>query len=179
VLRAERPSSPADDLAARQQWSDADGLPTEVVAFCQSGISVIAGVRDPERGPVAAVALACRILPAQTVRILLPRSGNEPMLQALMSGSGLAVTFSRPITHRSIQLKGQTAKVVAADPEDLREVKRQCAILHAELVSVGYPASFCSGYLHHAADDLVAIDFVPQSAFVQTPGPGAGGALLP
>ncbi len=49
--------------------------------------------------------------------------------------------------------------------------------LGEELRDVDYTARFTAAFCAVDPDDLVAIDFDPTSAFVQTPGPGAGAEL--
>jgi hypothetical protein len=55
------------------------------------------------RQPIAGLGLACREEPSGALRILLRRRGNERLLHAIEDGAPVAVTFSQPTTHRSIQ----------------------------------------------------------------------------
>ena len=49
----------------------------------------------------------------------------------------------------------------------------------AELIAMGYSEAFYRAYLHHEPHELTVIEFMPEEAFVQTPGPSAGSALTP
>ncbi|SDB59560.1 hypothetical protein SAMN02982931_04810 [Bauldia litoralis] len=89
------------------------------------------------------------------------------------------MTFTQPSTHRSIQLKADSAVLSTVDATDGAAVAVQTAGLRAELVDDGYSEAFAAAYCAYEPDELAAVDFVPESAFVQTPGPNAGSALQP
>ena len=175
--RAERPSTPSDDLAARRPWRTPDGaLAPELAAFCQCGTSVCLASSDSRREPIAALGLACRMDGAR-LRILLKRRGNERLLQAVAAAAPIAVTFSQPETHRSIQFKASTASLDPLLPADEPELARQTAAMRDELINVGYSAAFATVYCMFERQDVVAVVITPDLAFVQTPGPAAGNAL--
>lgn len=178
--RALEPHTPEIDLKARQGVA-ADGVLTpELAQFCQGGVSVILGVSAPGEPPLAGTGWGCRVLPGGRMRLLLQRSANEPLLDLVRRGGGVAATFSQPITHRSIQVKGSQAVVVeATGEEDRRQALRQCQGLHRELIEIFYPPAFAAAYCKLDEADLAAIDMRLDAAFVQTPGPGAGAELKP
>lgn len=181
MSRAQQPASPNDDLAVRRGRHDriADGsvLTTELAAFIQSGISVILGSVRADHAPVAGLALACRVERNGAVRVLLSRQFNAPLLDAIEHGGRLAVTFSRPRDHRSVQLKAARACIVNARPDDIAEIARQCSGMREELTNAGHGVAFASAYVAFEPSNLVGIEFFPERAFVQTPGPGAGSEL--
>ena len=113
------------------------------------------------------------------MRLLLPRPGNEGLLAMVEQGAPIAITFSQPITHRSIQVKGSRGAITTLDEEDRLESVRQSQGIRQELVDVGYPPSFAEAYCRVDPDILVALDLTLDAAFVQTPGPGAGAELKP
>jgi hypothetical protein len=151
-------------------------LAPELAAFCQRGLSVCLASCDSARNPIAGPGLACR-QDGTAVRVFLHRRGNESIVRAVDSGAPFAVTFSQPETHRSIQLKAGRARVAPLLPEDEPQLAHQAAAMRDELISVGYSTTFASLYCAYERQDLVAIVFVPEQAFVQTPGPEAGSAL--
>jgi hypothetical protein len=181
MLPPNRPSNPLDELAGRRAWSGptlANGVLTdELVAFCQSGLSVVLAGRDESGRPVVGRALSCRIDGVGKVRLVVRRDSNEDVLRAIAGGGGLAATFTKPSTHRSIQLKGASAWIREADASDQRLAADQTRALQAELVDDGFETGLAAQYCAFEADALVAVEFVPLQAFVQTPGPGAGTAL--
>lgn len=176
------PSTPLEELSARRSWVGptlADGILTpDVAVFCQSGLSVVLGTRDPRSGfPVSGRGLGCRIDHEGRVRVMLRRTANEALLKALTEGAGIAVTFTKPSSHRSIQLKAGSARVVPAENEDGVAVEVQRGKFRDELIECGESTEFATIYCTSARHELTAIEFMPEQAFVQTPGPSAGSAL--
>lgn len=178
---ADRPSSPSQELAARRNWSGptlANGVLTvELTEFCQSGVSVVMASCDRGGRPVVGRGVACRIDESGLVRVLLRQPSNTALLQALRDGAGLAVTYTRPTNHRSIQLKAANARIAAPTASDGTASIAQSAAFRADLIEDGYTESFAEAYCAFEPHELAAIDFVPEQAFVQTPGPSAGSAL--
>jgi len=168
------PASPALDLACFS-----GGLVSrEIEAFCGSGVSVVLGACSPNGRAVAGRGFGARV-GADEVRVTLERRANAPLLAALAAGSAIAVTFTLPSTHRSIQLKGGAVRIERATPEDLAATALNRAGFRAELVRFGYDEAFASAYTAYEPDELVAAVFAPVAAFTQTPGPGAGAELRP
>lgn len=183
MSRASQPHTPDVDLTARRAYAVEAGtrgvLTPDIEAFCQSGISVIVAACRPGETPVAGLGCGCRILPDGRMRLLLPRPGNERLLAMAERGARIAITFSQPFTHRSIQVKGSQAGVAAPDERDKREAVRQSRGICRELVEVDYPPAFAEAYCRVDPDIIVALDLTLDAAFVQTPGPGAGAQLKP
>ncbi|CCF18385.1 conserved protein of unknown function [Pseudorhizobium banfieldiae] len=181
--RASHPHTPDDDLAAHRAYSATLNTPRvltpELEAFCQSGVSVIVGVCRRGETPIAGLGCGCRLRPDGRMRLLLARAGNEALLAAVDAGARISVTFSQPVTHRSIQVKGSEAVVTAADDEDREEAVRQSQGVLRELVEVDYPAAFAEAYCRVNPQIIVGVDFTLDAAFVQTPGPGAGAEMTP
>jgi hypothetical protein len=183
MLPPNRPSNPSEELAARLAWTGptlADGVLTdELIAFCQSGLSIaIAGCGENGR-PVVGRALACTIDGAGKVCLVVRRDSNQDALRAIAGGGGLAATFTKPSTHRSIQLKAASAWTREANASDQRLVADQMEALKADLVDDGFDKGLAAQYCAFEADALISVEFVPLHAFVQTPGPGAGTELTP
>ena len=91
----------------------------------------------------------------------------------------MAATFSQPGSHRSIQLKAPAAAAREAEPADAPAADAQSRVFRDLLIAAAYPDAFATTYCSAGGQPLVAIEFVPESAFVQTPGPGAGARLEP
>lgn len=111
------------------------------------------------------------------MRILLRRTGHEAFLAALRGGAPIAATFTQPPEHRSIQLKGKNATETAATVADGMALAVQSREFRDRMMMIKYMKAMSNGYCFADPDDVVAVDFVPDEAFVQTPGPGAGSAL--
>lgn len=174
------PFTPSQDIEARLHAAGpfiAGVLTEELAEFCQSGVSVVLGVSTISGQPIAGLALACRITSGGTMKIFLREPANVPLLAALAGGAPIALTFSEPRTHRSIQVKADRARQVELETGDLELVARQVAFFESELVFINYTPRFAAYYCAYRDDELVALELMPRHAFVQTPGPGAGEQL--
>lgn len=181
--KAEGPARPEEDIAARRAWRGptlANGtLTPELMAFFQNGVAVILATCVDGR-PMAGRGFACRIdEQAGTVRILLRRTGHGAFLAALRGGAAIAATFTQPPEHRSIQLKGKGATETAATVADGMALAVQSREFRDRMMLIKYTQAMSNGYCFADAGDIVAISFVPDESFVQTPGPGAGSELKP
>jgi hypothetical protein len=168
------------DLEARRNSTGpllAGVLTEEIAQFCQSGVSVALAARLSDGRPIVGLALACRIGSGGDIVIFFRKPANRALMEAIDAGSALAATFSEPRTHRSIQIKGASARVVDQMPGDRELTAHQSRIFRDELIHVNYPFRFSSYYCAYSDDEVGAIEFVPKSVFVQTPGPGAGSLL--
>ncbi len=179
--RAQRPHSPEAELAALSACTDDLGagsvLSAELAEFCQSGVSVIIAVGGRGNVPLSGQGCACRVLEDGRMRILLLRRSNHAIIAAADQDAPIAVTFSQPLTHRSIQIKGINPATGEPTLSDRQAAVEQSAGLEQELRDVDYARRFTEAYCAVDVDDLVALDFDPVAAFVQTPGPGAGAEL--
>lgn len=182
MLRAQRPSTPGDDLDAFKSWAQrapAARLSPELERFVQSGVSVIVATSDRHGCPLSGLALGARVPEPGAVRVLLSEARNADLVKALVDGGRLAATWSQPMNHRSIQAKGDVSHVERATAEDHRALFPQLAAFRAELMDVGYSDDFATFYCAYDPHELVALTFIPDAVFVQTPGVGAGSALSP
>jgi hypothetical protein len=171
-------ATPTGDQAAwRDACPDPGCLPRDLVAFLQGGVAPILGVRTAAGRPLVASAVACRVRDLREVRAFVDGARHAGLLAAVTAGSAVAATFSRARDHRSLQVKAAAARVGTAAPDDLPEIARQCAILRDELIALGYTRAQALAYTGFDAATLATVDFIPDRAFTQTPGPGAGAEL--
>ncbi len=179
--RAIHPASPIGEIVQRRHDRRVFGvrnpLTEELAGFMQSGISIILASVDDDGTPLPGRGHGCRVDPSGMVRVTIIAQPHARLLNALSRGRPLAATFSRPEDHRSIQLKSGSAKPVDLEPADREAAHDQGAGLSDQLVLVGYDRAFSDAYVSCAQGDLAVIAFLPEQAFVQTPGPGAGTAL--
>lgn len=180
--RALQPFTPFQDIDARRQWTGpviGGVLTQELAEFCESGVSVVIAASTADGRPIAGGGKACRITSEGRMRIFLSEPGNSVLLAAFAAGSSIAVTFSAPRNHRSIQVKGTLVRRVELEDGDIDEVARRVRSFESELVCVNYPPRFAAAFTAYRPEEIVAIEFSPKDAFVQTPGPGAGEVLAP
>lgn len=154
-----------------------DLLTADLIALAQGGVSVVLASCSADGKPIAGIGVGARIDGAGTIRVFLPRQANLPLLKAVEAGCAIAVTFSRARDHLSFQVKAKSAAVLQACPDDTPEIARQCAVFRDELIGINLPRHVAEGYTTYDPADLLAIEFTPETAFVQTPGPGAGSPL--
>jgi hypothetical protein len=153
-------------------------LSPEHIAMVDRGVSVIVASRDAALRPSIMRGVGSAISADGTqVTVYLRRSQSRQLLQDIGSGGGLAVVFSEPPTHRTLQLKAREATLRPASPADQPQLDRYLASMQCELAPVGYGPQFAAAMLSAPLDDVVAVQFTPESAYDQTPGPRAGAPL--
>jgi acyl-CoA synthetase (AMP-forming)/AMP-acid ligase II len=147
-------------------------------AFVQGGVSVVAASRDAALVPSIARVSGCRVSTDRRAVTLYIASSQASQLIADVSASGrIAVVFSQPSTHRTLQLKADRARVRAIRKAEVSIVERYVAAFASEIEPLGHTTEQARTLLECHENDLVAVDFVPSAAFEQTPGPKAGTPL--
>ncbi len=154
-------------------------LTTERAAFLQGPVSINVAASGRDGWPCVCRAQGCMVArDRRTVSVLLSARRGREVLDALDAGSSLAVVFSRPATHATLQLKAGRATRVALNATHLDCDARYARAFADELVELGYGADLGRGLIAMmAASDLVALRFAPEIIFDQTPGPAAGRVL--
>ena len=146
--------------------------------FIGSGVSINAASGRPGVLPSLARAIGCRVsADRRCITLLFASTPAAALLDDIRRSSAIAVVFSQPSTHRTVQLKGTDARIVPPEERDRGLPRSYIDAFVGELTSLGYPAQFVRSLLAHDPDDIVAIQFTPSSAFSQTPGPRAGEPL--
>lgn len=173
------PASSNDELERYRAASTAGDpvlLTPDIVVFMESGVDISIGVRAANGRPLAGRAAGVR-LDGTEMRLTVSEQTYGDMIESVAAGSPLAVTFSRAIDHRSIQIKAAGARILPPDAEDCAAAARDAAHFRDELVSVGYEPAWSSLFMAYDRSRLVVLACVPRAAFAQTPGPGAGEEL--
>jgi hypothetical protein len=153
-------------------------LDAELVAFMQSGLSILAASRDAGDAPSVARVHGCRVsADRRLVTIFVARSQAGTLLDDVERCGALAVVFSYPPTHRTIQLKCNSARVRLPVPGETDHVPDYVEAFTVGVLPFGYEPRQMATLFACTEGDLVAIDFAPESAFVQTPGPKAGAPM--
>lgn len=154
-------------------------LDAEHAAFVvQPGISMSVASRRAGNLPALGRALGCRVAPDRTrVTVLLPGEQLPALVAALRESRAIAVVFSQPSTHRTIQLKGVDAVLEPPAAGDAALSARWADSFVAALAPYGIGEEPVRAFLWSEPAALVAASFTPCAAFQQTPGPGAGAPL--
>ncbi|MES2540108.1 MAG: hypothetical protein V4583_05925, partial [Pseudomonadota bacterium] len=93
-------------------------LSDEVISFIESGVSIVCAVVGPAGRAQTGRALAARVLPDATIRVIFANEGNEAIATAAKAGGKIAMTFSAPMSHRTLQIKGYSSGLEELGPED-------------------------------------------------------------
>jgi len=155
-------------------------LRPEDVDFIQRGVSVCVASRDVRHVPSLARGLACVAeQEGRKLRLLLVRPQSDVLLRDLEKSGQIAVVFTRPSTHKALQIKGSDARLEAASEQDVQQVQACFEAFADDLLQLGFGHDFTSLYYDYVVADLVAVTFTPSSVFMQTPGPNAGAQMEP
>lgn len=150
-------------------------LSSGLVAMMARGVSVNVASRDERLRPSAMRAMGSAIDPDRgTVTVYLARRQAAQLLRDIESSGCIAAIFSEPPTHVTVQLKATTAATRPATEDDRPALDRYLASMEREIERVGHPPALTRAMLAWRLEDLVAVTFVPEQVFEQTPGPKAG-----
>jgi len=153
-------------------------LPPDLLEMITRGVSAIVGSRDAALRPSIMRAVGTQVAPdGGAVTVYLSRAQSRQLLQDIASTGHIAVVFSEPATHRAVQLKARRAEMRAATEADRPVLQGYLASMEHEVERVGYTRAMARAMLAHRLEDVVAVRFTPEQAFVQTPGPKAGTPL--
>jgi hypothetical protein len=150
-------------------------LPAELVDFVESGVSVLVGTRDVELRPEAMRAMGCMVAKDRKVlAVLLPELTGRRTIANLEAGSPIAVTFSRIVDHRTVQVKGSSVRVRLAGPAEHEATQRYLAAFTEALYFIGVSRAAARRI---RVEPCVVAELEVRELFEQTPGPGAGAPL--
>jgi hypothetical protein len=150
----------------------------EQAAFICGGVGVSAATCRANTLPNIARATGCRISPdRRVVTLLFASTPGAALLDDIRRTGAIAVVFTQPSTHRTLQLKGSDARIVPLEVGDLDLVERYVSAFAADVAPFGFPEAYMRALLACPPDDLVAVQFTIGAAFLQTPGPRAGEPL--
>ncbi|MCU0805104.1 MAG: hypothetical protein MUF79_08470 [Burkholderiales bacterium] len=153
-------------------------LDAEHAAFVQGGVTISVSSRDAGLRASISRGVGCRVsADRRRVTLFVAGTGAQKLLRDIAATKAIAVCFSQPSTHRTIQIKGSDARIAAAEPGDLAIIERQLEARIAELVPLGYAEPVVRAVFHADPGDVVTVAFTPDAAFAQTPGPNAGRRL--
>jgi hypothetical protein len=139
------------------------------------GVSVIVSASDAAQVPSVMRAVGSQISASgEHITVFLNRSQSAQLLRNVAATDRLAVVFSEPSTHRTLQLKARGVRLREAAQGDVPALERYLHSMQAELGTIGIGPSLVAAMLAHQIDDVVALEFTPEEAFDQTPGPRAG-----
>lgn len=149
--------------------------PQEIHDFLESGVSILIGTADARLAPEATRGIGAKVAPGgKRVTVYVPDAPSQRTFANLRATGAIAVTFSRPSDHVTLQLKGKAIDLRPADDDERDFVERYRALLADELAYVGVPRRLSRRFVFWPCH---RIDVAVDAMFVQTPGPGAGAPL--
>lgn len=155
-------------------------LNAEHIALVDRGVSAIVASRDARLRPSVMRAVGSRIsADGRHVTVFLRKSQSQQLLADIATTGHIAVVFSDPPSHRTVQVKATAARTRDLRAADEPVLQRYLAAMQQALAQVGYGPDYVSAMLSAPLHDLVAVEFTPEAAFDQTPGPRAGAPLQP
>jgi hypothetical protein len=149
----------------------------ELAEFLQGGISMhIATARGGV--PQLTRAGGVRVTPdRRRVTLFVIPSQSVGVLDDIAANGVVAAVFTKPRSHRTVQLKGRDARIASASAEDEAFVRAQVEAFRAELAAIGFPDRLGTTLAAGTPGPLLGVTFTVASAFIQTPGPAAGQAI--
>jgi hypothetical protein len=155
-------------------------LPSDLLAMIDRGVSAHVASRDAAMRPSLMRALGSSIADGgRAITVFVSRRQSRQLVQDIAATGHVAVVFSEPASHRTVQVKATRATLRNAQTSDEPVLARYLASMEYEIQRVGVAPPLTRAMLAHRLDDLVAITFEPEAAFDQTPGPKAGTPLAP
>ena len=154
----------------------------DTAAFMQRGVSVIVGSRSSASPAQASLmrAVGCRVSPdRRAVTVLLHAPPCRALLDDIRATGQVAVVFSQPSTHRTLQFKARDARLGEATPQDWALASQYQQAFAREVEPLGISKEFAMAIMGWRPADLMALHFTPVEAYDQTPGPRAGTRLEP
>lgn len=154
-------------------------LPADITDFIQHGVAAAVSACGADLQPSMARVVGVRVDAHSAVTVLLLRSTSQALLNDVRPGCKIAAVFCLPENERALQIKGVVSAVEAPRADDWARVLQHRIAFADQIEPKGYAREFSDYYHAASADDLVAVSFMPQELFEQTPGPQAGRCMSP
>lgn len=165
-------------MDARPPPAVPSALSPAVTAFIQSGVSITLAGRGERLVPSISKAVGCHVdAVTGEVAVLAFAEPAGIVCRDIAHNGQVAVCFSRPSSNETVQLKGRAARSTPATPLEVAAARRCLDLLTDNLVMLGFQPGMIESVFWGNPAQLVAVRFLPESAFAQTPGPDAGTAL--
>ncbi len=144
----------------------------------RGGVSISVASCDRDGMPQLVRAIGCRVSDdGRRVTVFVPEAKSQAVQRDIFATGAIAVAFTQPTTHRTMQLKSRDARVSALQPDDAPLVDAYRDAFVAEVLMMGHQEPMVRALLACPPEELVALSFCPSEAYSQTPGPNAGKKL--
>jgi Pyridoxamine 5'-phosphate oxidase len=153
----------------------------EMQGMAKGGVVIGVGTRDSALVPAFARGWGLRFVSdSGEARVCVAESTGAQTFANIADNQQIAVTFSKPTTYRTFQLKGRVLEIAPASKEDMADVLRHRETFLDEVGAVGLPRELATHVILvelEASTLLKTIRIHVDAVFDQTPGPWAGGRL--
>jgi hypothetical protein len=150
-------------------------LAQQLQPMVERGYSLIVGTVDDDGAPRATRAWGIKVVDEASLVVRFTMSADDPVAVGNLDGRLVAVTGADVRTLRAVQLKGRVRRVGEPDDDDLLRMSAHSERFFAAVEDIdGTPERLLKRILPRA---VVAVDFVAEELFDQSPGPGAGAAV--
>jgi hypothetical protein len=151
-------------------------LDRSLTEFLERGLAIHIGTRNAQMRPNGCRVTAVRVEnQGQHLVAYLPKAATPSVLEDLRTNGQAAVSLTRPIDDRAVQVKGVLVSERDADPAEEAFVLGQWNALLTELDMMGLAA--LSSTSSWSMWPCVAVTLRVTAVFSQTPGPEAGAVL--
>jgi hypothetical protein len=153
-------------------------LPATWTSHLDEGISYRIGSCTAEGEPQLVRAVGAQVLPDGRMEVLVAREPGGAVLRALEATRQVALAAGRPMTHRTLHVKGHDAERRPAGPEHEALLVAQREAFAASVRIFGVRREHLAALWYSLSwRDLDVVRFSIAGAWDQTPGPGAGGSI--
>jgi hypothetical protein len=160
---------------ATDQSSTFVQIPPELVDFFEGGVSVLMGTCDANLKPEGTRAVGAVVAPDRAhITVFLNEANSERTLANLAVNPRAAICFTRPIDHRTVQVKGRVLTVRRTLDSEKPRLDRYLSAFVEALYLVGVTRATAGRIAYWPS---MAVEITVEDLFHATPGPGAGGRL--
>ncbi len=150
-------------------------IPAELIDFLQSGLSALVGTCDASLRPACCRAVGVVVHEGgERVTVFVPEAAGRQTLANLRDNGRVALTVSRPLTHRTVQMKGRVIAMHKALETERASVAGYIEAFGACVDAIGMPRARVAQV---ASWPAWAVEFRVEDLYTQTPGPRAGKPL--
>lgn len=150
-------------------------LDRDTADFVTGVVSISIAARDAQLRPSVSKAVGCAVsADRRWVTVMIDGRRSAQVVADITAGSPVAVVFSLPATHRTVQFKGERAALAAATPTQQVRARMHFDAIVEHLAALGYAEPALRALFAYEPDALLGLRFAPTAVFAQTPGPRAG-----
>ena len=150
-------------------------LDRETAEFVTGVMSISIATRDAQLRPSVGKAVGCAVSgDRRSITVMVDSRRSAQVVADIAAGSPVAVVFSLPATHRTVQIKGERGTLAAATPTQQVRARMHVDAIVEHLAALGYAEPALRALFGYEPDALLGLRFSPTAVFAQTPGPRAG-----